>query len=209
MEIPSTNFEQIEQLSTWFFRKDRSNVLSPSTFLYLPAQIGYLSHAFISETILSANTGTVSFVNIPQSFRHLLLFVQSRSSAALEVDTLIMRFNNDSGANYDYSQVQNGTFAVIRGTTFAGGGFTEAANSRVNTFAFSSIVVPNYSVAGIEKYSYSYSGAFGDLSADADLFFTTFYSHWRNKNVITTLQLSPSTGPNFVTSSRFQLYGVL
>lgn len=107
------------------------------------AQI-YNSPGLIAQTILTSTAATVSFQNIPQNYRHLMLTVQARSDAAgtTPVDSTI-RLNNDSGSVYSGAhldlpmggslsvatangQAQSGTFPIPAGgisSNVAGGGF--------------------------------------------------------------------------------------
>ena len=208
MKIPTLSADLVDALRSRFFAKDRSIYLASNCLAYL-SNGAYLSNAFISETILSASAASVTFSNIPQGFRHLMILAQARSDQAAEIDTLICRFNGDTGSNYDYSQIQNGVYSATRPATFVTCGFTEAANSRAAAYSLTQVVISAYSRAGIDKYSSGYGGCFGNLSADADLFYLTVYGHWRNTNVITSVTLSLTPGPNFVSGSRFQLYGIL
>ncbi len=168
-----------------------------------------LGMSLISETVLASNAAGVIFSSIPQGFRHLMIMAHARSSAVAELDALIMTFNSDGGANYDYSQLQNAAFSANRAQTHITAGIIEAASSRANCFSFVQVFISNYISTSAEKYTNGYGGAFGNLSADADLFFLQAYGHWRNTAAITTVGLFPITGPNFVSGSRFQLYGIM
>lgn len=217
METTQVNRKQIDDLRAWFFAKDRSISLAQNTLYYLftnQANGAYMSMAFISETVLSASAASVTFSNIPQNFRNLMIFMRTRSDrAAQETDVTLMRFNGDSGANYDNVSIRGNaataSSAVARGGTSLIVGISEAAASRAFNFAPSVVFIPGYSVTDSEKTTIAALGNFGNLSADADLFVEIRSGHWRNKNVITSITILPSTGPNFVSDSRFQLYGIL
>lgn len=217
METTQVNRKQIDDLRAWFFAKDRSISLAQDTLYYLftnQANGAYMSMAFISETVLSASAASVAFSNIPQNFRHLMLFTQARTDAAAESDNVTIRFNGDAGANYDFQQLSGSSTtaaaSTVRGATSIINFLTsEGANSRAFNFAPGVAYIIRYSVSGIEKTTLSFTGRNGDLSADTDLSVFLRFGHWRNRNVITSITLLPQTGPNFVTNSRFGLYGVL
>jgi len=212
MEVDILSDKIKQQLSSWFHRRDRSLYLPPSAFYYLNNG-AYLSNAFISETVLSASAASVTFSNIPQGFRNLLIFSRARSDTVAEQDILVPRFNGDSGANYDIQilTANNATLTglAVRANTNGGGGRIEAAQSRGNNFSPVQTWIYDYSRAGVEKWNMSFSANFGDVSADADLRWEVRVGRWRNTNVITSATLLPATGPNFVSGSRFQLYGIL
>lgn len=211
MKIPAISPDLIEGLRARFFAKDRSLYLAANCFYYLNNG-AYLSDAFIAETTLSASAASITFSNIPQGFRHLSLITNSRVDTAVEVDNLNIRFNGDSGANYDLQQLfGNGvtaTSVASRGGTAITFGAAEGANSRANCFAPGIAWIFDYSRT-VEKRMIGLTAVFGNLSADADLFALFRVGNWRNSNVITSIVITPATGPNFVTGSRFQLYGIL
>lgn len=211
MEVPETPTKLINQLRSWFHPKDRSIYLAANCLAYL-SNGAYFSDAFIAETALTGNVTSVTFSNIPQTFRHLMIMASTRVDTAVEVDNAQIRFNGDTGANYDYQQLfgnsATATASAARATTSAVIGAAEGANSRANCFAPGLVWIFDYSRT-IEKRMVGFTAVFGNLSADADMFALFRVGNWRNPNVITSITIIPATGPNFVSGSRFQLYGIL
>lgn len=218
MDTPQVNRKQIDDLRAWFFAKDRSISLAQSCLYYLTAggraNAAYMSLAFITETVLSASVASVTFNNIPQDFRHLMVITQARTDTAAEIDAIQFRLNNDSGSNYDRLStviVTTGVAAVAtRGAIAAANAvITEGANSRAFNFSPGLTIIFGYSVNTQEKHILSLSSSFGDLSADTDLNLRFNGIHWRNRNVITNMLLLPGSAANFVSGSRFQIFGML
>lgn len=58
----------------------------------------------LAENILAADTAAVTWQNIPQTFASLQIRVRARSTRAVVETELSMRFNNVSGAGYDWQQ---------------------------------------------------------------------------------------------------------
>lgn len=168
--------------------------------------------ALISETTLSGSAASVTFSGIPQIFRHLMLMSQARTDAVAETDVVLLRANGDTGPSYDAQvlSVNNATLtgAVGRAGTFFGIGRAEGASSRASNFAPTQVWIYAYSLSDREKWLYGLSANFGDASADADLREEWRSGRWRNTTPISSITLLPNTGPNFVSGSRFQLYGV-
>lgn len=212
MEVNPIDRDKIQDLRAWFHPKDRSVYLAANTLVYLNNG-AYLSNAFIAETILSGSAASVTFSNIPQGFRHLQLFIQARVDRVAEFDNVIVRFNGDSGANYDTEAIDSSGASVSSGATRATASPTplgaEAASSRANNFSPGTLFILGYSNPAMEKRTIGFSSIYGDLSADADLRNLFRTGLWRSLNVITSIALLPSVGPNFVSGSRFQLYGIL
>lgn len=168
--------------------------------------------ALISETALSANAASVTFSNIPQIFRHLELTCQVRTDLAAEADNVQLRFNGDSSASYDRERLSANNVTVssaaARGGTADQIGICEAANSRANNFSPITTRIYGYSRSDCEKWTLSHSATFGDVSADTDLQIQQRGGRWRSTGPITSIILLPVTGANFVSGSRFQLYGL-
>jgi hypothetical protein len=143
----------------------------------------------------------------------LLIFSSARGSAAGEAENMTLRFNGDSGANYDAERLNavGGTVAssAARATTIPFIGLMEGANSRNNNFSPTFAIVWNYNVATLERWAAGISSAYGNVSADADCVVSLRSIRWRNTNVITSITMLPETSINFVSGSHFQLYGIL
>lgn len=167
----------------------------------------------ISESTLTGSVASVTFSSIPQNFRHLLVKTQARTDAVAELDAIEYRLNNDSGANYDRLFLTVNSAGVsataLRASAQAARiGITEGASSRASNFSPGFTVIFGYAITTQEKWAIALSAAFGDVSADTDLAGRLFFNRWRSTAAITSLVLVPATGPNFVSGSIFQLYGL-
>ncbi len=169
--------------------------------------------SLISETTLSSPTGSVTFSAIPQNFKSLVLVMSVRSSQATEGDSSAIRFNGDTGANYDWVLWDYSTAAgggAYRAQTCAIGGITEAANSTASAFSGNIVFIPNYADANIFKSVMPLpSSNFGNVSADTDCSMRLTSGKWRSTAPITSIVVYPYTGPNWATNCIFQLYGIL
>jgi hypothetical protein len=168
----------------------------------------------ILETTLSADVASVTFSSISGDFRTLVFINQIRTDAVAELDSVLMRFNGDSGSNYDsllFALVGDNTTAVAtnRASTSILAANIEAANSRASNLGNLIIFIPNYIKTDREKQSTSISGRLGDASADADINFYVATGRWRDTSAITSVVFLPNTGSNLVTNSVFALYGIL
>jgi hypothetical protein len=171
-----------------------------------------LGLSLTSSQTLSGSVTTVTFSSIPQGYRHLLLICQARTDRAAEVDGVLIRFNGDSTAIYDRQSLtaNNATLtgAAARAQTSIQIGAGEAANSRASNFSPTEATIYDYASTATEKWTLSQNANFGDVSADADLFWRSFAGRWRSTAAITSITILPNVGPNFVSGSIFQLYGI-
>jgi len=173
----------------------------------------------ISETVLTGSVASVTFSSVPDDYRMLALAMQTCSDRVAESDNIMWRAGTgggavDSGNNYDYlywnatgGNVQSS--GASRAISAGSCGYSEAASSRASNFAPTICYWPGYALTDREKWSNPmHSARFGDVSADADMYTSHWVSRWRNTGAITSIQVYPLVGPNFVSGSRFTLYGV-
>jgi len=171
-----------------------------------------LGVSLIQENVLVANNTSIAMSSIPQGFRHLMLIVQARTDAVGESDGLHIRFNGDTSASYDYELLTANSVTVSSAATRAATsiqfGQSEGGNSRASNFSPSIGYVFRYSLSTIEKWTLSQNAAFGNVSADTDLFLQLRAGRWRDSTIIQQITFLPLIGPNFVAGTRFQIYGI-
>lgn len=167
---------------------------------------------FITQEILTGSVTSITISSIPDRYTHLLFIGGLRTDRAAENDTVGVRFNSDTGNNYD-TEVFTVTHSSASGSaTLATGApllfVAEAANSRASNFSPCFAYIPNYKSTSLEKFAQAFSSAMGDVSAQTDVLETYRTMRWRNTAAITTITLLPNGGTNFVTDSRVALYGI-
>jgi hypothetical protein len=170
----------------------------------------------ISETELGASAASVTFSSIPGTYRSLLIVVQARTDkAASDADTVNVRFNGDTGNNYDRLAVVFGNSATSYGPSRASSSMlsvamAEASGSRASNFAPALMFAPDYAATDREKWlQVLNSPRFGDVAADSDVLLRIAAGRWRSSSAVTSITFLPNTGTNFVADSKFTLYGVL
>ena len=104
----------------------------------------------ISETELGASAASVTFSSIPGTYRSLFIVAQARTDrAASDADTLNVRFNSDTGNNYDRLAVVFGnsttSYGPSRGiSSMLSVAMAEASGSRASNFDPALMFVPDY-----------------------------------------------------------------
>jgi hypothetical protein len=134
---------------------------------------------------------------------------------AAQADSIFLNFNGDGGANYDwvlhYSRGDNtrASTATLAATEISIG-LADAASARANSFSTGTVNIIGYSRTDIEKYANQDSSVarFGDVSGVNQAYLYFRVGRWRSTSAITSLTLTPQTGPNFVSGCRFTLYGI-
>lgn len=169
----------------------------------------------IEQVVLQESYCAVTFKNIPQEFRTLVLMGQIRSDRSAEVDGLIARFNDDNGNNYDYVEaslfhIDTISTVAARGTSRIRGGKCDAANSVDDVFAPFQWMLAAYSRTDRKKWLKSpYGGRMSNLSVDANMQITLNQGLWEKLEPITSVTVFPEIGPNLVPGCILELYGIL
>lgn len=159
----------------------------------------------ISKQVLTSNQSSVTFSNIPQTYKDLYLIVSGRTDRPLVTDSAIVEFNgivNSGSTRYLYgdgtSVVSSTESNKIYIAQCTGG------NATVNTFGNSEAYIPNYTASA--NKSISVTGV-NETNATAAYIFA-FANLWPNTSAINSMLIKPNIGPNFTASSSFYLYGI-
>jgi hypothetical protein len=145
---------------------------------------------------LASNTSTITFSNIPNTYRDLIL-VSNYSPSADSASEI--RFNGDTGSNYSTVTMRgDGSAAYSAGftTTFIqpSNGTGEANNTRQLYI----LQIMDYSATDKHKTTLLRMNNSGHVQAQAN--------RWANTNAITSISVYNAT---FLTGSTFNLYGVI
>jgi hypothetical protein len=180
-------------------------VLSAAAF----APVAEGDYELIASEILTTNEASITFSNLgdySSTYKHLQIRTVGRTDrgSGAVADTALVRINGDTGSNYsrhfllgDGSSVSSGAGASQ--TSMFGPRFT-AAGATANAFGAGVIdILDPYSTTknttirslnGIDILIYLTSGAFLSTAA------------------VSSVTLLPEIGSNFVSGSRFSLYGI-
>jgi len=166
------------------------------------------TYTLISSNVLSSSAASVTFSAIPSTFTDLVVRWSARSDRSSVSDTMKLRINSDSAGNYSWTYLLgNGSVASSSQNSaldYISLGAADAATATSNTFANGELYIPNY--LSSTKKPVSSINAQEDNTTAAQLW--ALASLWQGTAAITSVQLFPSIGPNFVAGSSFYLYGI-
>lgn len=162
-----------------------------------------------SVEVGAGGAASIDIQNIPQTFGALKLVTHCRGTSAASLVSLLLRFNNDGGNNYDYNVIRwdNSSMiyspAVAQSSAFIGR--FVAATGTADVFNACECVIPSYANGNVQKATVSHSGhkhgtAVGNMTSQISNNF------WRSTAAITRLTLFPSAD-NFAQYSSVYLYG--
>ena len=178
------------------------------TATWKPTTLAGLS--VISDQTLGAPAAGISFTSIPQTFKSLHLMIASGSSLASTADDILLRINGAVAGYYsNYWQTAgaagSGGESLAASSLFAGIQPASTADNAAINFGLASIWLHNYTAAKQHTFrsvSHAYWNTTAGSRANRDC---GGYGRLA-ANPITQLDLL--CGANFITGSRFTLYGV-
>lgn len=164
----------------------------------------------LASSTLGASAASIDLTGIPQDWAHLNLIAYLRGDTAANTIALRLRFNADTGSNYDRQHMLAYATTVESaeafGETSAFVGDAPAATATANVFSALTIDIPYYSQATNNKSATtSWADKYGVTTEDLVVGSAAIF--WRSVAAITQVTLFPASG-NFVSGSRVSLYGM-
>lgn len=173
----------------------------------------------LASTTIGVATSTVTWSSIPQTYKNLMIVANCRTTEVATASDILLRFNNDSAADYANLNVTadnaSGTaaLAIQGGNAQTSTPVMRTAGANLNSaiwgggFAYV-LGYSNASTANKQIYSFSGEGDFGSVAA-----FRMRQATFSNANssftaiAVTRIDLIAGASSNFSTGSTFQLYG--
>lgn len=164
----------------------------------------------LADSTLGASAASIDFTSINQTFTHLMLVCYLRSDTVATTQNANVRFNADTGSNYDYQSLNGSAATAAAAETFAGStifaGTIPAASATANVFGGIVIEIPYYSQSTNNKALIATS-ALKSGTTTGTLGIRTNAGFWRSSAAITQVTILPSLN-NFAAGSRITLYGM-
>lgn len=156
----------------------------------------------IGQIRLASASGTVSFTNIPQAYKHLVLVAKTANSGTSSAGRL--QFNGDTGANYNSVGLGgNGSTASSWSESGATGGrvigYSIGPTTGWSTFTLN---VMDYCATDKHKIALSRSS-----DAGSDIMATV--TRYASLSPVTSVTIYDVTGQTYSAGSVFTLYGLV
>jgi hypothetical protein len=167
----------------------------------------------LQEVILTAD-GAISFPSISQGYRHLKVEASLRSNRAATTDTVGVRFNNDSTADYESQTatfngtVSGGGLGGVRDTAGTSGAAGSVAGNSATAALFGtlSLQVNDYAAAAKKP---TYKGDSFQSASSTDTTITHFAGNGKTAEAVARIDLVPTGGgTNWKSGSVATLYGL-
>lgn len=174
------------------------------------------SYESIATAIATSNTASFTFSSIPQTFKHLQLRVVAKTVDTQAGDFVAYRFNGDSTTSYglhsQFTATGSGTVSSFYNGAYNYGIAERISSSNSTAFSgcpttFGAIIldITDYRDSTKRKTikhigGYSSNNSYGDLRIQSN--------YWNNTDAINSIYVAPSGAWNFVTGTKFALYGI-
>jgi hypothetical protein len=164
--------------------------------------------ALATVTVPSGGAANVTFAGIPTGYKHLQIRAMYRSTVAGSEDSVIMRFNGDTGSNYSYHFLfGNGSSANASATSSAAFIYPWAipgATFASNSFGVQVMDILDYANTSKNKTTRTLAG-YDDNSTGGRIALTS--GAWYNTSAVTSISITAGSA-NIAQYSSFGLYGV-
>lgn len=159
------------------------------------------TYDLLASNVLSSDTATITFSSISGSYRDLILVCQVLATGTNKNFSL-MRFNSDTGSNY------NGLFASGGQFLTGSGDYTSSTRIFLGQ-GESESTIPGLIISQIMDYTATnkWKPVINRYNQNNH----TEMSHWRysSTSAITSLTILELSGFNFAAGSTFHLYGIV
>jgi len=165
----------------------------------------------IASTFLAVDTASIIFSAIPADWAHLCIMGYFRNTDATTWNQICVRFNGDSGANYDWQWLQGFSTSPgggeVLGQSAGELALIPAGNAVANTFGALHTWIGNYAGSSNNKSYVSSSGAKFQNAASGQAWRSNC-GHWRSNAAITQITILPLNAGNIAAGSKVTLYGL-
>jgi hypothetical protein len=192
--------------------KAAGNTLASSDWnTYLKQNLDKGVNRPLSDSLLAAPAASVVFSSIDQNFRHLRLVVQARGDTAATNVGLLLRFNGDTGANYDRQFFQASGSSSASSESIAGTSIEIAAGllpaNTAPASSFGQVIVDIAYYAGANHKTVTVQGATKVNTTTGNFVNSYTAGWWRSTAAITSVTLLTASG-NLVAGTVTTLYGL-
>jgi hypothetical protein len=195
-----------------------TKIVFPNGTLGIAAHVATYTPAGGSQAVVQlgevvvggGGAASIAFSSISSSYRNLRLVLSVRGDTAALTTGVSLRFNGDTGANYDgqvgslYGGGSLNTFDTIAGTSMPVG-LTVAGTAPANTFSPFEILLHDYANTTTHKGVRSHAG-YKQANSTSSTVTSMGTGTWRSTSAINAITLLPTAG-NFAQYTVATLYG--
>lgn len=162
----------------------------------------------LATQTLAVAAANIDFTSISGAFNHLQVVLISRCSTSATNEVVYARFNNDSGANYDW-MVLRGPSVTQSSAADTNGlylGDSPAATGPAGAASLTYIDIPYYASTTFHKTAHT-RNLLKNGTATSNFFVYENGGWWRSTAAITRITIRPAAN-NFIAGTQATLYGI-
>jgi hypothetical protein len=160
----------------------------------------------------SGGAANVEFVGIPSGYKHLQIRIMARTNRASVYDQPDIRFNSDATSGNYYVAHQLGADGSGIGTNAGGTGtrlsFQRLSGNTAGANMYGAMIIDILDYTSTVKHKTVRAFAGTDQRGSGELYFSSGLWFPSTVSAITSITITPNTGPNWLVNSSFALYGV-
>ena len=169
------------------------------------------SYYSLAVTTLSSTTSSIRFDGIPSGYRHLQLrYIARDSTATADANSVLLRFNGDSGSNYTRHYFYGDGNSMASGyvlQSYNDSGLLAGGGIAANCFGIGIVDILDYSHESKNTTVRAYSGMESNYGAGNKNYVMSNSGAWLNTSALSSITVT-TNGTSFVANSSFALYGV-
>lgn len=163
----------------------------------------------IASQVLTGNTATVTFSNIPQEFADLRFVSFARTTYANLSESMALNYNGDSSTLYSaVSVVTADTIYHGKQSGYTNHVFSQVAANTATTGIYSTTVTDIINYSNTTSFKSTLSRHSCDYSNSGSSAVGWYAMLYRSTNAISSIAIISANGFNFMPGSTFTLYGV-
>jgi hypothetical protein len=173
------------------------------------AGVGAMTQLY--DNIASGAIASWDVQGISQAYNHLMLIVLARMDAVVSDQAGRLRFNGDTGANYDSERFvafgatqSTGESLAATGASF---GWFTGSSADANYASYEDLIIPHYTGTVFNK-TFVGKNSSPQTTASGLTQAGIHSGLWRNTAAINRITVYPLTG-NWIAGSRLTIYGLL
>jgi hypothetical protein len=189
-------------------RSRRWNTNQANDYWFAVTGVAGSFESIATTTVGAGGQATITFSDIPQTFKHLQLRIMSRDARTATANNVFARFNGDTATNYsNHNLIGDGSTAFSEGYTSEDAmlfGLSASNSAAANIFGVSIVDILDY--ANTNKYKTVRTLTGTDQNGSGSI--RMWSSNWRSSSAVTSITLYGGTTPNLSQYSSFALYGI-
>lgn len=164
----------------------------------------------VFDTTLGGSAASIDVTSISGTYAHLLMTIYARGDTAATLTQMLIRFNGDSGANYDYQALEGSAATASAGEAFGQAqiavGVIPANTAAANLFGGIQVFVPHYAGSTNNKSAVAIiTNKIG--VATTNIRTTAVGGFWRSNAAINRVTFLPAAG-NLVAGTRVTIHAL-